>query len=41
VRHDFRGRVNGDLITGTVRLGGGRRETTLPWRAWRAPDILR
>ncbi len=41
VRHDFTGRVNGDLITGTVRLGGGMRETTLPWRAWRAPDILR
>jgi SAM-dependent methyltransferase len=41
VRQDFSGRVNGDVINGTVRLSGGVRETVLPWRAWRAPEALK
>jgi hypothetical protein len=41
VRHDFKGRVKGDEIIGTVRLGGGVRDVVLPWRAWRAAVILR
>ena len=41
VRHDFEGTVKGDEVIGTVRLGGGVREIVLPWRAWRAADIIR
>ena len=40
VRHDFAGTVKGNEITGTVRLSGGVRDIVLPWRAWRAPDII-
>lgn len=35
VRHDFSGEVSGNTITGTVRLSGGLRPVTLPWRATR------
>jgi SAM-dependent methyltransferase len=40
VRHDFKGTVKGNEMTGTVRLSGGVRDVVLPWRAWRAPDII-
>ncbi len=40
VRHDFAGTVKGNEIIGTVRLSGGVRDIVLPWRAWRAPDII-
>ena len=36
VRHDFKGLVRGDRITGTVRLSGSIRELVVPWQAWRA-----
>jgi len=36
VRHDFKGLVRGDRITGTVRLSGSVRELVVPWQAWRA-----
>jgi SAM-dependent methyltransferase len=35
VRHDFEGVVEGDRITGTVRLSGGFPAVTLPWSAQR------
>ncbi len=35
VRQDFTGVVNGNTITGSVRLSGGVREVTVPWRARR------
>jgi hypothetical protein len=35
VRHDFEGIVEGDRISGTVRLSGGLPETTMPWTATR------
>jgi len=37
VRHEFTGIVDGDRIDGTVRLSGGVRPVTLPWRARRGP----
>ena len=40
VRHDFEGVVKGREITGRVRLSGGVRPRTLPWRAWRSQEIL-
>ncbi len=36
VRHDFKGLVRGDRITGTVRLSGSVRELVVPGHAWRA-----
>ncbi|MGH8618307.1 MAG: SAM-dependent methyltransferase [Burkholderiales bacterium] len=33
VRRDFRGKVNGDTITGTVRIEGGGSSRTVPWNA--------
>ncbi|MDH3240666.1 MAG: class I SAM-dependent methyltransferase [Alphaproteobacteria bacterium] len=41
VRHDFSGRIKGNEIAGTVRLSGGVVQTVLPWRAWRAPEVLK
>ncbi len=38
VRHDFKGTVKGNEMTGTVRLSGGVRDIVLPWRAWRTRD---
>lgn len=35
VRHDFAGTIDGERITGTVRLSGGMAEITLPWEARR------
>src|SRR6185436_7283296 len=37
VRHEFRGKVNGDRIEGSVRVSAPPHETTieLPWRATR------
>ena len=40
VRHDFKGLVRGDRITGTVRLSGSVREFVVPWQAWRATGII-
>ncbi|MEE8283847.1 MAG: class I SAM-dependent methyltransferase [Alphaproteobacteria bacterium] len=40
VRHDFAGMVKGNEMAGTVRLSGGVRDIVLPWRAWRARDII-
>ena len=36
IRHDFAGVVNGNTITGSVRLSGAIQEVTLPWLARRA-----
>ena len=33
VRHDFKGRVQGDVIDGTVQLNGARSQSTLQWDA--------
>jgi len=33
MRQDFRGKVNGDRIEGTVRIEGGGNTRTVPWRA--------
>ena len=35
VRHDFLGVVDGDVITGSVRISGGVRDMTVPWSARR------
>jgi SAM-dependent methyltransferase len=35
IRHDFTGIVNGDTITGSVRLSGALLEITVPWTARR------
>lgn len=40
VRHDFKGKVRGNRITGTVRLSGSVREVVVPWEAWRARGII-
>lgn len=40
VRHDFTGKVMGNEIEGTVRLGMGVRAVTLPWQAWRARKVV-
>lgn len=39
VRHDFSGEIDGNTITGTVRLSGGVRPVTLPWRATRTQTM--
>ena len=36
VRHEFVGEIDGDRITGTVKLSGGVMPITLPWTAQRA-----
>jgi hypothetical protein len=41
VRQDFTGRVKGDAMSGTVRFSGGIKDTVVPWRAWRAPEVLK